>query len=106
MSETDQPAQSPVTLGVSTGTVSTKTWLDGNNEAALLPVYWSDGDRISVNGNTSLPVSVPEGEAVSRANFTVRGVSAPYSVVYTADICSKDWTGEGSVAITIPAVQE
>ena len=106
LSETDQPAQSPVTLGVSTGTVSTKTWLDGNNEAALLPVYWSDGDRISVNGNTSLPVSLPEGEAVSRANFTVRGVSAPYSVVYPADICSKDWTGEGAVAITIPAVQE
>lgn len=106
LTETGLPDQPSVTLGVSTGTVSTKTWLDGNNEGDSLPVYWSDGDRINVNGHKSLPVIVPEGEAISHADFTVRGAQAPYSVVYPADICAADWEGNGPVTITIPKTQE
>lgn len=49
-----------------------------------IPVYWSSGDRINVNGTDSEALAdIGEGTAVAR--FSMRGVSAPYRVIYPAE---------------------
>ena len=62
-------------------------------------VYWVDGDRISVNGITSNPLSGVSAESAS-ATFTVPGVlSTPYSILYPASF----W--KDASTITLPAAQ-
>lgn len=62
-------------------------------------VYWVDGDRISVNGIASNPLSGVPAESAS-ATFTVPGVlSAPYSILYPASF----W--KDASTITLPATQ-
>lgn len=83
---------------------STRTWLDSSVDEGPLPVYWSDGDRVAVNGTTSSPIRVEDGQKLSSAIFQLRNVSAPYKIVYPAAA----WKGssESGILIDIPATQE
>ena len=55
----------------------------GEKAGDLYPLYWSDGDKISVNGVTSNALSVSEPTA--SAKFTVSAsLSAPYQIAYPA----------------------
>ena len=88
--------------------VQTRTWLDseGSKDSPTKKVYWSDGDRINVNGQVSSPVSVQEGEKVSEADFQLRGVEGPYNVVYPHDIVSdKTYDEAGRITISLPSSQ-
>ena len=55
----------------------------GEKAGDLYPLYWSEGDKISVNGVESNALSVSENSTV--ATFTVTGaLTAPYCIAYPA----------------------
>ncbi len=87
--------------------IQSKTWLDSEAAGKVLSLYWSDGDRINVNGQVSSPVSVGQGEKKSRADFSLRSVSAPYRTVYPAGIIGDDasYDTDGNIPVTLPSVQ-
>lgn len=88
--------------------VQSKTWLDSESagENPTKKVYWSDGDRINVNGQNSLPVSVPEGTKVSEADFHLRSLDGPYSVIYPHDIVLDEaYDEEGRITINLSSTQ-
>ncbi len=83
---------------------TTKTVL-GAPSAGVVPVYWTSGDRINVNGTVSSPLYVEDGQRLTRAEFKLNNVSLPYSVVYPAEIYSgKD--ENGMLLVDIPSRQE
>ena len=82
----------------------TKTTL-GETAGTKVPVYWSSGDRINVNGVTSSPLNVEDGRKLSTADFRLNNVALPYTVIYPAEI----WSGadpEGRLVLDIPVSQE
>ena len=86
----------------------TKTWLDseGSKDSPTKKVYWSDGDKINVNGQVSSPVSVTEGEKISEADFHLRSVDGPYNVIYPHDIVLDEIYDEaGCVTISLASSQ-
>lgn len=75
-----------VVLGV--GIENTRTSLgalNGNKHDVL----WSEGDKIAVNGVASSAVAA-QYAGTSYAQFEVAGVTAPYSVLYPAEILGAD----------------
>lgn len=75
-----------VVLGV--GIENTRTSLgalNGNKHDVL----WSEGDKIAVNGVASSAVAAKYA-GTSYAQFEVAGVTAPYSVLYPAEILGAD----------------
>ncbi len=77
---------------------ATKTWL-GPKEGTVYPLYWSDGDRLCVNGQATSPASILED--ASKANFTVpSAVSLPFSIVYPVPE-----EGAGAYDVDFPAEQ-
>ena len=83
---------------------ATRTWIDAAGEGTTAPVYWSDGDRIAVNGVISSALAVEDGQKLASATFFLRNVEAPYSAVYP----SGAWAGtdpDGNILLDIPAVQ-
>lgn len=85
----------------------TRTWLDSEGGGTSLQVYWSDGDRINVNGQNSAPLSISSGDKVSDAEFLLRSVTPPYNVIYPAGaVTGEAYNTEGSINISIPATQE
>lgn len=99
--------ETEVSLCVDVGNQLTKTWLDdSSSDQSPVPVYWSDGDIINVNGRNSAPISVAQGERKSEAEFKVRGISAPYSIVYPASVCGSNAYVDGKIRVTLPSVQQ
>ena len=85
----------------------TRTWLDSESGGSPLRVYWSDGDRINVNGQVSSALAVTPGEKVSDADFSLRSVEAPFRVVYPASLVQDDsYATDGSIGVRFPATQE
>lgn len=84
--------------------VMTRTFLDITS-GATFPVYWSDGDAVSVNGVKSSPLSIPEGAKVSKAEFQVTNIEPPYQVIYP-DSSYLGNDDEGYVELMIPSVQD
>ena len=84
----------------------TRTWLDSESGGTALRVYWSDGDRVNVNGQNSAPISVADGQKASDAEFLLRSVIPPYNVIYPAGIVTSDTYVEGAIDITIPTTQD
>ena len=75
------------------GVEATKTVLAG------MKVYWTDGDRISVNGVTSDALSLETPSA--SAEFRLPGeLNTPYKAVFPASIYKNETT------VTMPSVQE
>ena len=55
----------------------------GEKAGDLYPLYWSEGDKISVNGVESAEAAISSNQAV--ATFTIDGtVAAPYCIAYPA----------------------
>ena len=106
--ETGIPAEDgQVRVSTRITTVETRTWLDSGGGGDNLKVYWSNGDRINVNGQNSSPLSVEDGEKVTACDFLLRSVLPPYNVIYPAEIVSgAAYDSEGRVEITIPSVQQ
>lgn len=88
--------------------VQTRTWLDseGSKDNPTKKVYWSDGDKINVNGQVSSSVTVTEGEKVSDADFHLRSVDGPYNVIYPHDIVLDEVYDEaGCITISLASSQ-
>ena len=85
-----------ITVGLSETGV--KTTMGASNEGKR-KVYWSDGDRLALNGSTSDALTGLAPETAS-ASFTFHGsFSSPYKLLYPASFY-KDAT-----TITLPATQ-
>ena len=65
----EKPHDDASALHVGISCVQTKTWLDYQAGGSPLKVYWSDGDKINVNGISSLSLSVEDGTKTSLADF-------------------------------------
>lgn len=93
------------TLSVGLPSVQSKTWLDYANKEAGQPikVYWSDGDQINVNGQSSLPLVVNENPI--KGDFQLPSLTAPYYIVYPNDIVTGQYDAEGSIEVELPSVQ-
>ena len=59
----------------------TRTVLGDKGANGIYPLYWSEGDKIVVNGSLSEEVRVSEGDS-SLAKFLVKSVVAPYHITY------------------------
>lgn len=108
-----EPASGPrpdgesTTISAALATVQSKTWLDYASGGSPLKVYWSDGDKLNVNGQTSLPLSIGAGEEVVQADFLLSNLQAPYRAVYPSSAVTEDaYDANGSIAIQLPAVQK
>ena len=74
-------------------------------EGENYPLYWSEGDKIAVNGVVSEPLSDAAHGKVS-ATFTLRGeLGFPRSIVYPAPAAGAV-AAEGLQVVTIPATQD
>ena len=60
---------------------ATKTSL-GAKDGSTYPVYWSDGDIISLNGTAATSFYLDSGNTSARATFKVSNLSAPYNFLY------------------------
>jgi len=87
--------------------LQSRTWIDSKESGQVLPLYWSDGDRVNVNGQVSSPISVAAGEKKSQADFSLRSVEAPFKVVYPSSILSEDasYNESGDITVNLPATQ-
>lgn len=81
----------------------TKTWIDAGAAGTVAPVYWSAGDRICVNGVTSSALDVKDGAKLASADFYLRNVEAPYSVIYPHSAFAG--IEDGNTILDIPATQ-
>jgi len=103
----EEGRQTVISARIVTADLQSRTWVDSKVSAQVLPLYWSDGDRVNVNGQVSTPVSVAEGEKKTEAEFPLRSVELPYKVVYPASIIAEDasYDQNGDIQVTLPAVQ-
>lgn len=94
-------------ISATLASVQSKTWLDYESGGSPLKVYWSDGDKLNVNGQTSLPLSIGAGEKVAQADFLLSNLQAPYRAVYPSSAVTEDgYAADGSIAIQLPSVQK
>ena len=87
----------------------TKTLISDNGNKTY-SVFWADGDKILVNGETSTNIDIDPDNKKS-ASFTLPVVDAPYCAVYPAGLYVKDsykTVKEDStvIEITIPSTQK
>lgn len=94
--ESEIPSDGGTVLTAVIGT-DTKTML-GDKVGKEYPIFWTAGDKINVNGESSSEAAVKEGS--KQASFTFgKEMTAPYSAVYPASA----YKAEG--VITIPSTQ-
>lgn len=100
-------------LKASVARCETRTWLDSANPTQTddyserYSVYWSDGDRVNVNGQVSSPLSVQESAKISDAEFALKSVQPPYNVIYPSSIVSgKGYMEDGAIEVTLPQQQK
>ena len=102
----EKPHDDASALHVGISCVQTKTWLDYQAGGSPLKVYWSDGDKINVNGISSLSLSVEEGTKTSLAAFNIYGVETPFNVIYPASIVTEMvYDEEGYINVELPSSQ-
>ena len=84
--QSDLTTDNTICSGVSTLTISTpatRTYL-GTKDSDTYPLYWSEGDRIVVNGNISNEAVINPSNP-SSASFTLDAViDYPLSIIYSA----------------------
>ena len=102
----EKPHDKASALHVGISCIQTKTCLDYQAGGSPLKVYWSDGDKINVNGISSLSLSVEEGSKMTAADFNIYGVEAPFKVIYPASIVSEMTYGkDGYINVELPSSQ-
>lgn len=95
-----------MTLSAGLPSLQTRTWLDYASGGSPLKVYWSDGDRINVNGQASLPVAVADGERKREADFQLPDLAAPFNIIYPHEIVKESaYDARGTIAVELPSVQ-
>lgn len=77
----------------------------GDQTGSYVPVYWSDGDMLNVNGVNSSPLSTGGNGELSQAVFEVKNVSAPYYAIYPDGIFVSSRDDNRVVTIDIDDVQ-
>ena len=78
----------------------------GEKADGVYPLYWSEGDKIAVNGVVSNEVSA-DAAGASSASFVINGtVEHPYHVVYPAPAEGVAAVGEGCYPVVFPTTQE
>ena len=103
-----KPHDKASALHVGISAIQTKTWLDNANKEAGQPlkVYWSDGDKININGISSLSLSVEQDDTLTVADFNIYGVQAPFNVIYPATIVSgTTYDSDGYINVELPSSQ-
>ena len=101
-----RPHDEASALHVGISCIQSKTWLDYASGGSPLKVYWSDGDKINVNGISSLSLSVEEGSKMTAADFNIYGVEAPFNVIYPATIVSgSTYDSDGYINVELPSSQ-
>ena len=76
----------------------------GEKADGVYPLYWSEGDKIAVNGVASEPLTA-SADGKASATFTVNGIAArPYNIVYPAAEGVSAVT-EGCYPVVFPAAQ-
>ena len=99
-------------LKASVARCETRTWLDSANPSQTedgenYSVYWSDGDRVNVNGQVSSPLSVMADAKISQAEFALKSVQPPYNVIYPSSIVSGNgYMEDGTIEVTLPQQQK
>ena len=91
------PIEGEITV-VGVGFDETKTYLGEFVEGVSGKVYWSEGDQIAINGNTSSKIEISENKKFAEFTF-VGSLNYPYSVLYPASAYIDAST------INLPAVQ-
>lgn len=93
-------------LHVGIYSVQSKTWLDYRAGGGPHKVYWSNGDKINVNGISSLGLSIQGTENTAVADFQIYGVEAPFKVIYPASIVTGNmYDSQGYIQVELPSVQ-
>lgn len=87
----------------------TKTLISDNGDKTY-SVFWADGDRILVNGETSTNIDIDPDNKKS-ASFTLPVVDAPYCAVYPASLYvagsyNTEKKDTAVIEITIPSTQK
>lgn len=92
--------QTEITLSLS----ESRTQL-GEKADGVYPLYWSEGDKIAVNGVTSNEVAA-ESVGTSSATFVVNGaLTHPYNIVIPAPAEGVTAVAEGCYSVVFPATQ-
>ena len=78
----------------------------GEKADGIYPLYWSEGDKIAVNGVASNEVAA-EAVGTPSATFTINGgVTYPYNIVIPAPAEGVTAVAEGCYPVVFPATQE
>lgn len=73
----------------------------GEKEGTTYPVYWSEGDRIAINGVSSQDVSINADDRSKATFFIDESVKYPYSITYPYT----STTTASSPKVVVPTVQ-
>ena len=77
----------------------------GEKADGVYPLYWSEGDKIAVNGIASAPLAA-EAHGQTSATFTIDGtVEYPYNIVYPAPAEGVVAATEGQQVVSFLAAQ-
>ena len=106
VNDTTEDAKVLVGSGVTEFTLSleeSKTQLGEKDTDGKYPLYWSQGDQISINGVPSIALSENyDGAVAATFSFETASLNAPYCVVYPAS----EGVGEGATyPVTFAAEQ-
>ncbi|MBP3481802.1 MAG: hypothetical protein J6K28_00205 [Alistipes sp.] len=77
----------------------------GETADGRMPVYWSDGDVLNVNGVNSSPLALDGRDGVTSAQFELKNVAAPYYALYPDAIFVSSDNGYRTAVIDIPVEQ-
>ena len=78
----------------------------GEKAGEVYPLYWSEGDKIAVNGVVSNEVPA-DAVGAAAATFTLNGTLAyPYHVIYPAPAENVEAVAEGCYPVVFPTTQE
>ena len=78
----------------------------GEKADGVYPLYWSEGDKIAVNGVVSNEVPA-DAVGAAAATFTLNGTLAyPYHVIYPAPAENVEAVAEGCYPVVFPTTQE
>lgn len=76
----------------------------GEKADGVYPLYWSEGDKIAVNGVASNEVPA-EAVGTPSATFTLNSATRPYHIVYPAPAEDIVAVAEGCYPVVFPATQ-
>ena len=94
------PVKTVLTVGIAP---EVKTHMDVVAMNGSHKVYWSNGDKIAVNGKASAALSGLADAYQQSASFSFEGLlSTPYKIVYPASITSE----QDPDHVTLPAIQD